>query len=114
MTDESALNRLSEAELARHHPHLTYAQVQLCKRGDYETVARTLRRRAWVGLCANLSMLAVVVVAVLLGIHWMAFAQVACMALVNAYDYINARRTAETVHRLMEERERSSSPHRPA
>jgi len=117
MAEESAFDRLSEAEIAHHRGDLMYAQVQLCKRGDYETVARALRRSAWVGLCVNLSMLSVVAVSLLLGLPWrVLLAQVACMALFAAYRFIQAQRTAETVHRLTEERERLSaeSKHPPA
>ena len=111
MTDKGTLDRLSEAELARHRGELGYAQIQLCKRGDYESVARGLRRSARVALCVNLSMLAAIAVAVLLGLHyWMVFAQVACMALFATYRFVHAQRTAETVTRLAEERERSKQP----
>jgi len=38
-------DRLAEAGLARHRLDLNFADVQLCKRGDYEAVARRLRRK---------------------------------------------------------------------
>jgi hypothetical protein len=108
MTDKGTLDRLSAAELARHRDELLYAEIQLCKRGDYETVARRLRRSARVALCANLCMLAAIAVAVLLGLHfWMVFVQVACMAIFATYRFAHAQRTAETVARLAEERKRS-------
>jgi hypothetical protein len=117
MTEKNAFDRLSDAELAHHRGDVVYAQVQLCKRGDYETVAHALHRSAWVGLWVNLSMLVVVGVTALLRLPWQVLlAQVACMTLVAAYRFIQARRTAETIHRLTEERERlaAESRHPPA
>jgi len=106
MADKGAFDRLSEAELAHHRHDLRYAQVQVCKRGDHETVARGVRRRAGVGLCITLSMLVVVAVATLLGwLDWMPLALVVVAVLESTYGYIQAQRTAETVRRLTEEKE---------
>nr|CAP47663.1 putative integron gene cassette protein [uncultured bacterium] len=116
MTSKSVLDRLSEGELARHRRELSYAQVQQCKRGEFEVVARKLQRGYRKALWGHLAMSLVVVVMVICGLHWILLFQVAGSTLAIAYMYIQARRTAQTVHRLMEERERSEagSANRPA
>src|SRR5262245_22242672 len=114
MEDKSAFDRLSEAELARHG--LSYAQVQLCKRGEYDAVAGALRRGARAVLWMDLSMLPLTVVAVLMlgWTAWMIVVQVVLGVLLAAHAFIHAQRTAETVHRLTEEREASGSQRPPA
>jgi hypothetical protein len=96
------------AERAGARRGLGYAQIQQCRRGEYDAVARTVLQRARKGLWVNVAcLLAILALTPLFGLFaWMPIAQIVLTALVAAYQFVQARRTAETVHRLMEERDR--------
>jgi len=97
-------DRLAEEELRRHKPDLKYADLQLCKRRDYEVVARHISKRKRIALWTY------GIVAV--GYHflpnatgtigavlWTVFAFRACE------EYVHARRTEQILRRLREERD---------
>ena len=109
MTGKSAFDRLAEGELARHRPDLNYADIQLCKRGDYEVVAREIRRRKYVALYAYGGAVVVMsVLAILFGPRNLIFHLLiwSFLAIRMFEEYIHARRTEQIIQRLRQERDR--------
>jgi len=111
MRKPDAFERVSAAEILRHRRHLTSEQIQLLRRGEFEAVARSLRLTQWVMLWVVLGLI-VVGLAAYDVFHlgpsdlWTVLVLGALLGLFDAYQYIQARRTAEIVHLLMEERKR--------
>jgi len=109
MTAKGALDRLAEAELERHRLDLRFADIQLCKRGEYEVVARELRRRKYRTVCLYGG---VVVAFSILGILFgprsvIFYILIYGLAALRMFEeYIDARRTEEILRRLREERDR--------
>ena len=109
MLDKTAFDRLAERELARHRPDLKYADIQLCKRGDFEVVARAIRRRKYVALYTYGGGVVVMsVLACLFGPRNLIFHVLiwSFLAIRMFEEYIHARRTEEIIQRLREERDR--------
>jgi len=88
--DAPTIDKLSEEELKRHR--LLYAERQLVKAGEYETVARSLLRRKYIGLCVGVA--AAIGFLIAGGLEYAAVASVA-----TVLDYTHAKRTYETLVR---------------
>lgn len=87
---------LAASELERHRPQMLYAERQLLKTGEYETLASSLVRRSRIRLVIGL----VAAAALCSGGRWfhVVWAGVIVGALV--LDHSHARRTLATIQRL--------------
>lgn len=103
------LDAAARIELSRHKEGLLYAERQLLKRGEYEAVAAKVLKRAKL----RAGLLVALAVA-----YWLMSAVtksqmsgfLAIVAIASFIDYTHAKRTAETIRRLAEEAEQSSTP----
>jgi hypothetical protein len=98
---DGTYRRIADSELERHRGDLLYADRQLQKKGEYETVTTRLRRRKYVALCV------VIVAAALMVFLGDVLNRIWALAMIGyaVHDYVQAKRTHELIQRLAREQD---------
>lgn len=103
--ESSAFDRLAQAELRRSRHELLFADLQACRRGEYEEVARRIRKRKY----RTLVLCGVILTAYHLipgeSGSFGSFLWILC-GMRMLQEYVDARHAEETIRRLREERDR--------
>ena len=96
----SEFDTLATIEMERHRGQMLYAERQLLKAGDYEAVAKSLRKRTYVGLVVTAVGAGFVLVGGYFGGSPFQLAWGVVMVVSAAFSYSHAKRTHETIQRL--------------
>ena len=94
-TSGSEYSKLAAIEMERHREQMLYADRQLAKAGDFETVARNLRRRSHKRLVVGCVAALLLIRGGGLSVVWAIVILLSCVL-----DYSHTKRTQETILRM--------------